>query len=72
MENKKFILSLNTGMFVNRFTDYNKFSNFLKNYLKIDNVQLTSDFLMLNMDNKNIFKHTEKIHKALSKKQNYN
>ena len=50
MENKKFILSLNTGMFVNRFTDYNKFSNFLKNYLKIDNVQLTSDFLMLNMD----------------------
>lgn len=67
MENKKFILSLNTGMFVNRFTDYNKFSNFLKNYLKIDNVQLTSDFLMLNMDNKNIFKHTEKIHKALSK-----
>ena len=30
MENKKFILSLNTGMFVNRFTDYNKFSNFQK------------------------------------------
>ena len=67
MIKKKFILSLNTGMFVNRFTNYEKFSNFLKNYLKIENIQLTSDFLMLNMDNKNVYKHADKIQKSLNK-----
>lgn len=66
--NKKFILSLNTGMFVNRFTDYNKFTKFISEYLKIDYVQLTSDFLMLNMDSKNSHNHAEKIFKIFQKK----
>ena len=64
---KKFILSLNTGMFVNRFTDYDKFAIFISKFLKLEYIQLTSDFLMLNMDDKNTYKHAEKLFKSLQK-----
>ena len=65
--NNKFILSLNTGMFVNRFTDYDKFSNFISRTLKLKYIQLTADFLMLNMDDINSYKHAEKLFKSLQK-----
>ena len=46
----KRILSLSTGFAVNRFNNLNIFSNFIKNFLKLDYIQLTSDFMMLNMN----------------------
>ena len=66
--NKNYILSLNTGMFVNRFTNYDNFSNFISKELDMKYVQLTSDFLMLNMDKRNSLKHAEKLFNSLQKK----
>ena len=64
---KKRILSLNTGFAVNRFNNLDLFSNFIKDFLKLDYVQLTSDFMMLNMNDYYILKYNEKLDKILRK-----
>ena len=65
----KRILSLSTGFAVNRFNNLNIFSNFIKNFLKLDYIQLTSDFMMLNMNDYYILKHNEKLDKILRNKK---
>jgi len=65
---KKYLLSVNVGFAVNRFTDLRKFSSFVKDFLKIEYIQLTSDFLMLNMNDKYVCRHAEKLAKELNKK----
>ncbi len=67
MNNYKFKLSVNSGFALNRFTSNEKFFHFLSNYLKINYVQLTSDFLMLNLDDKIIKKNVLNIEKLMSK-----
>lgn len=63
----KFILSLNTGMFLNRFTNYDHLTSFVSKNLKLEYLQLTSDFLMMNMDKKNTYKHSDKILTSIQK-----
>lgn len=65
---KKYLLSINTGFAVNRFTDLKNFSSFVKDFLNIEYIQLTSDFLMLNMNDKYVYTHAEKLAKELNKK----
>ncbi len=65
----KRILSLSTGFAVNRFNNLNIFSNFIKDFLKLDYIQLTSDFMMLNMNDYYILKHNEKLDKILRNKK---
>tara|TARA_B110000008_G_C16931260_1_gene548757 strand:+ start:795 stop:1688 length:894 start_codon:yes stop_codon:yes gene_type:complete len=65
---KKYKLSVNTGFAVNRFTNNKIFFDFVSNYLKINYLQLTSDFLMLNLSNKIIKKNINEIEKILQKK----
>ena len=66
----KRILSLNTGFAVNRFNNLNIFSNFIKDFLKIDYIQLSSDFMMLNMNDYCVLKYNEKLDNILRKKKN--
>ena len=65
---KKYKLSVNTGFAVNRFTNNKIFFDFVSNYLNINYLQLTSDFLLLNLSNKIIKKHLSEIEKILQKK----
>ena len=65
----KRILSLNTGFAVNRFNNLNIFSNFIKDFLKIDYIQLSSDFMMLNMNDYCVLKYNEKLDNILRKKK---
>jgi len=67
-QNNNVFLSLNTGFAVNRFTSLDYFAEFISEFLKIDHLQLTSDFMMMNMDNKNILRHLKKLEKVLIKK----
>jgi hypothetical protein len=66
---KEYLLSINSGFAVNRFTNLQKFSSFVKDFLKIDYLQVTSDFLMLNMNDKYVHIHAEKLAKELNKKK---
>lgn len=65
---KEYLLSINTGFAVNRFSDIKKFSSFVKDFLKLEYVQLTSDFLMLNMNDKYVYNYAENLAKELNKK----
>ena len=65
---KKYKLSVNTGFAVNRFTNNKIFFDFVSSYLNIKYLQLTSDFLMLNLSNKIIKKNVNEIEKILLKK----
>lgn len=65
---KKYKLSVNTGFAVNRFTNNKIFFDFVSNYLNINYLQLTSDFLMLNLSNKIINNNINEIEKILQKK----
>ncbi len=62
-QNNNVFLSLNTGFAVNRFTSLDYFAEFISEFLKIDHLQLTSDFMMMNMDNKNILRHLKNLRK---------
>lgn len=64
----KRILSLSTGFAVNRFNDLNLFANFIKDFLKLDHIQLSSDFMMLNMNDYCVSKYNEKLNKILKNK----
>jgi sugar phosphate isomerase/epimerase len=65
----KYLLSVNTGFAVNRFTNLKNFSSFIGDFLNIRYVQLTSDFLMLNMNEKYISKYSNNLREALIKKK---
>jgi len=67
MKKSKLKISVNSGFALNRFTNNDEFIRFVKNYLKIDHIQLTSDFLMLNLENKLIKKNLFDLEKALIK-----
>ncbi len=67
MKNQNLKLSVNSGFALNRFTNNEKFFDFLSNYLNIRFVQLTSDFLMLNLDNSLIKKNVINIEKLMAK-----
>jgi sugar phosphate isomerase/epimerase len=62
----EFKLSINTGFAVNRFTEIEELANFCKNYLNIQFVQPTSDWLNLNMPKNFSSKHVSKINKIFS------
>ena len=67
MINKKIKLSVNSGFALNRFTKNDEFISFVKNYLKIDHIQFTSDFLMLNLNKQLIKKNIFDLEKSLTK-----
>lgn len=64
----KYLLSVNSGFAVNRFTSLKNFSSFVGDFLDIRYVQLTSDFLMLNMNTKYTLKYCDCLNEELMKK----
>ena len=67
MKNLNLKLSVNSGFALNRFTNNEKFFDFLSNYLKINYVQLTSDFLMLNLNKEIVKKNVLNIERLMGK-----
>ena len=63
----KYILSVNSGFAVNRYTEINEFMRYSSNYLGLNYVQLTSDILDLYMDDKYLSQKIKKINKNLKK-----
>tara|TARA_E500000331_G_scaffold192473_1_gene184976 strand:- start:494 stop:1393 length:900 start_codon:yes stop_codon:yes gene_type:complete len=62
-----FKLSLNTGCIVNRYTDPETFLRFVKEKLKINYIQPTSDWLSLYLPKKITLKNISKLNKSLKK-----
>ena len=57
----KYILSLNTGFAVNRFTDFEDLATTISNKFKINNLQFTADLLNPSLPDKIYFKEAENI-----------
>ena len=64
---KKYKLSINTGFAVNRFNNNEIFIDFVKNHLKLNYIQPTSDWLNMNLPERYIFKNVKQLDKVLSK-----
>jgi sugar phosphate isomerase/epimerase len=64
---KNYKLSINTGFAVNRFNNNEVFIDFVKNYLKLDYIQPTSDWLYTNMPDRYLFKNIKQLDRVLSK-----
>lgn len=64
---KNYKLSINTGFAVNRFNKNEIFIDFVKNYLNLDYIQPTSDWLNMNLPKKYIFKNVRQLDKVLNK-----
>ena len=64
---ERFKLSLNTGCIVNRYTDYENFLRFVKEELRINYIQPTSDWLSLYLPKKITLKNISKLNKSLKK-----
>jgi D-erythrulose 1-phosphate 3-epimerase len=64
---KKYKLSINTGFAVNRFNNNEIFIDFIKNHLKLNYIQPTSDWLYMNLPDRYIFKNVKQLDKILSK-----
>ncbi len=60
-------LSVNTGFAVNRIINNEKFAQFVKNNLKIEYIQPTSDWLNLFMSNKYTYKNVINLNKILNR-----
>ena len=56
---KKYKLSINAGFAVNRFNNNEIFINFVNNYLKLNYIQPTSDWLNMNLPDRYIFKNVK-------------
>ena len=61
----KYKLSINTGFAVNRFNNNEIFIDFVKNYLKLDYIQPTSDWLNMNLPKKLIYKNVKQLIKVM-------
>jgi len=64
---KKYKLSINAGFAVNRFNNNEIFIDFVKNHLKLNYIQPTSDWLNMNLPERYIFKNVKQLDKVLSK-----
>ncbi len=64
---KKYKLSINTGFAVNRFNNNEIFIDFVKNSLKLNYIQPTSDWLNMNLPDRYIFKNVKQLDKILNK-----
>ena len=60
-------LSVNTGFAVNRIIDNKRFVEFVKNNLKINYIQPTSDWLNLFMSKKYSLNNVNRLNKLLVK-----
>ena len=67
MTEKNIKLSVNTGFAVNRIIDNETFVRFVKNNLKINYIQPTSDWLNLFMPDRYTFKNVKNLNKLLTK-----